>query len=148
MVEDYILYKLTGRFVTEKSLLSTTGYFDIINDELWLEMFASLDLDIRMIPEVLDCGVVVGKILPQVAKELKLRDDVRIVTGAMDQVTGAIGAGNTRPGLVSETTGTALTVALTCVDPDMSHPLRLTIYRHAMKGKYLYIPVCMTAGSH
>ncbi|HOE84075.1 MAG TPA: FGGY family carbohydrate kinase [Sphaerochaeta sp.] len=146
MVEDYILYKLTGRFVTEKSLLSTTGYFDIINDELWLEMFESLDLDIRMIPEVLDCGVVVGKILPQVAKKLKLKDDVRIVTGAMDQVTGAIGAGNTRPGLVSETTGTALTVALTCVDPDMSHPLRLTIYRHAMKGKYLYIPVCMTAG--
>ncbi len=146
LLEDYILYKLTGRFVTEKSLLSTTGYFDIIKDELWSEMFESLDIDVGMIAEVLDCGVVVGNILPQVAKELNLNTDVRIVTGAMDQVTGAIGAGNTKPGLVSETTGTALTVAVTCVDPDMSHPQRLTLYRHAMAGKYLYIPVCMTAG--
>ena len=69
-----------------------------------------------------------------------------VVTGAMDQTAGALGAVNLAPGVVSETTGTALSIAVTCENPDFGHPGRLTIYRHISKGKYLYIPICMTAG--
>lgn len=146
LLEDYILWRLTGRFVTEKSLLSTTGYFDIARDRYWDEMLESIGLDPALLPEALECGDPVGPLLPEAARDLGLRRGITVAAGAMDQAAGAVGAGNIAPGLVSETTGTALAVALTCERPDFRHPSRLTLYRHAVPGKYLYIPICMTAG--
>lgn len=146
LLEDYIIMRLTGEFVTEKSLLSTTGYFDIASDTVWEEMLSRIGLDKGKIPEALECGILVSKILPEVAGELGLNGDIGIITGAMDQTAGALGAVNIAPGLLSETTGTALSIALSCEHPDFSHASRLTIYRHVSKGRYLYIPICMTAG--
>jgi xylulokinase len=146
LLEDYIILRLTGRYVTEKSILSTTGYFDIANDCLWAEALEKLGIDAGKIPEILECGSLVGSIRGEVAEELGLPSAVLVVTGAMDQTAGAVGAVNVEPGLMSETTGTALTLAVTTSSPDFSHPGRLCIYRHAFKGAYLYLPVCMTAG--
>ena len=146
LLEDYILFRLTGRLASEKSLLSTTGYFDIAADRPWEGMLDSIGVDPALLPEALECGSPVGELLPGAAAELGLRPGVAVATGAMDQAAGAIGAGNASPGLVSETTGTALAVALTCERPDFRHPARPTLYRHAIAGKYLYIPICMTAG--
>jgi xylulokinase len=146
LLEDYVIMRLTGKFVSEKSLLSTTGYFDIVRDCVWEDMLDRIGVDKGKIPLALECGTVVANILPEVADELGLHSGIAIVTGAMDQTAGAVGAVNVAPGVVSETTGTALSIAVTCENPDFSHPSRLTIYRHVFKGKYLYIPICMTAG--
>jgi xylulokinase len=146
LLEDYIIARMTGRFVSEKSLLSTTGYFDIAEDRIWDEMLYRIGIDKEKIPEALECGSIVANMLPEVARELGLGVGIAVVTGAMDQAAGAVGAVNLAPGVVSETTGTALSIAVCCEKPDFEHPSRLTIYRHAIKDSYLYIPICMTAG--
>jgi len=146
LLEDYIIMRLTGKFVSEKSILSTTGYFDIAEDRVWELMLSRTGIDAEKIPEALECGSPVSKILPEVAAELGLDGDIVVVTGAMDQTAGALGANNVAPGILSETTGTALSIAVSCEHPDFSHASRLTIYRHVSKGRYLYIPICMTAG--
>jgi xylulokinase len=38
MLEDWILYRLTGNFVTEPTIQSSTIYFDINKKEYWREM--------------------------------------------------------------------------------------------------------------
>ncbi len=38
LLEDYILFRLTGNFVTEKTLLSSSLYFDIREGCYWDEM--------------------------------------------------------------------------------------------------------------
>jgi xylulokinase len=146
LLEDYVILRLTGRFVTEKSLLSTTGYFNIAEDGLWNEVLDAVGLDAGKIPEILECGTVVGPLAPGIADELGLPPTTTVVTGAMDQTAGAVGARNLQPGIMSETTGTALTLAVTTAHPDLFHPSRLSVYRHAFAGSYLYLPVCMTAG--
>lgn len=146
LLEDYIIYKLTGRFVTEKSLLCTTGYFDIQTDELWDEMLESIKIDKDKIPEPLECGEIVGPLTKGAAAFLGLREDTLVATAAMDQTAGAVGAGNLFPGIVTETTGTALGLAATAENPDFNEPLRVILYRHIYKNLYLYLPVCMTAG--
>ena len=146
LLEDYVIFRLTGRFVTEKSLLSTTGYFDIAEDRLWDGMLSRIGVDAGKIPEALECGSVVGTILPGVAEELGLGPGASVVTCAMDQTAGAVGADNIEAGCMAETTGTALSIAVSCRSPDLRHPSRLTVYRHAFKGGYLYMPICMTAG--
>lgn len=146
LLEDYLIMKLTGKFVTEKSLLSSTGYFDIVNDCLWQEILDYTGIEKDKFPAVMECGEKVGYIKPDVAFELGIGTDTVVVTGAMDQTAAAVGAGNTKPGIITETTGTALVIAATTQRPDFNHPSRVTIYRHAIRGKYLVIPICMTAG--
>lgn len=146
LLEDFIIFRLTGHTVTEKSLLSTTGYFDITQDCVWNDILEKIKFDVSKIPMALDCGEIVAGVTENVAQELGLLKNTPVVTGAMDQVCGAIGAGNSAPGMLTETTGTALcigkTVAKTPVNPDYPVP----VYRHYRKDFQLLLPVCMTAG--
>lgn len=146
LLEDYIILRLTGHAVTEKSLLSTTGYFDIMQDEIWEEFLLKLELDPAKLPTVLDCGEIAGKLLGTVAQELGLPVDVLVVTGAMDQVCGALGAGNYTPGVLTETTGTALCIGKTIETGSIDPKGLVPVYRHYRKELQLLLPVCMTAG--
>lgn len=106
LLEDFIIHRLTGTYVTEKSLLSTTGYFDIGRDQMWLELLEKLSIDSEKIPEAKECGELAGSVTPEAAQDLLLSEGLPVVTGAMDQVCAALGAGNFWPGMVTETTGT------------------------------------------
>ena len=52
LLEDYILYKMTGKFVTEKTLQSSTIYFDIKNDCWWKEMLDFIGKDVNIVDTV------------------------------------------------------------------------------------------------
>lgn len=99
MLEDYLLYKLTGEFVTEKTLQSSTIYFDIKNSFWWDEMLDFLGVSKDQLPKLSDSGKYVGDY-----------QGIKVVTSAMDQVAGAIGAGVTKCGTISEMTGTTMAI--------------------------------------
>jgi len=146
MLEDYIILKLTGKFVTEKSLASTSGYFDIVNDCVWKEILQYIEVDECKLPDFLECGEIVSKVLPSIASELGISENTVVVTAAMDQTCGAVGAGNIQPGIITETTGTALCIGATSNTFEVNDINLVPIYRHIEKNKYLAIPVSMTAG--
>ena len=99
MLEDYLLYKLTGEFVTEKTLQSSTIYFDIKNSVWWKEMLDFIGVSEEQMPKLMDSGKYVGDY-----------DGIKVVTSAMDQVAGAIGAGVTDKGTISVMTGTTMAI--------------------------------------
>ena len=146
LVEDYLILRLTGRFVSEKSVMSTTGYYDIYHDALWTELLEALGLDPGKLPETLDCGEEAGTVLPSVAAELGLSPRALVVTAAMDQIASTLGAGNVADGIITETTGTVLAIAATCGKESLCADKHVTVYKHALPGKYLYLPICMTGG--
>lgn len=146
LLEDFLILRFTGEFVTEKALISSTGYFDINNEKLWDEVLDNIGIETGKFPKILDCGTVVGRVMEDVASELGLSSSIVVSTGAMDQVASAVGSGNIKAGTLSETTGTALAIAATTSNPDYSNPARITIYRHATQGLYLLVPYCPTAG--
>ena len=147
LLEDYILARFTGAFVTEKALLCTTGYFDIIRDEYWKEMLDFTGIETNKLPCPSECGVILDSpVIPEICSELKLSNEVKFITSAMDQMTAAVGAGNISPGIITETTGTGMCIASASENPDFSNPRRITIYRHIYPKRYLIIPVSMTAG--
>jgi len=95
LLEDYLLYRLTGSYVTEKTLQSSSLYLDIRTGVWWKEMLDYIGIDEDILPKLRGSGEVIGK---------------NIVTGVMDQIAGAVGAGVVREGIVSEMTGTAMVV--------------------------------------
>lgn len=146
LLEDYLLFRLTGRFITEKSLLSTTGYFDIYHDRLWEEILISCNLDVNKFPEVTECGSYVGPPSESCCSQLGLSRNASVYTGAMDQVCAAVGAGNIIPGILTENIGTAMVLGATAKRHILEVTPHLTVYRHAFSGRYLVMPVCRTGG--
>ncbi len=99
LLEDWILYKLTGKFISEKTLQSSTIYFDIHKAEWWEEMLDFIGVSRDMLPTLHSSAVEVGEY-----------DGMKVVTGAIDQIAGAIGAGVVKQGIVSEMTGTTMVI--------------------------------------
>ena len=101
LLEDWILFKMTGKCISEKTLQSSTIYFDIHKGEWWDEMLAFIGVDKEMLPALHSSAVRVGKY-----------EGIEVVTGAIDQIAGAIGAGVVSPGTVSVMTGTTMVIFL------------------------------------
>lgn len=146
LLEDYIIFRLTGSIVTEKSLLTTTGYFNLEEDRIWEELLHQTGISVDKIPKPLDCGELAGVLSKKAAEETGLIESTPVVTGAMDQVCGAIGAGNIAQGCITETTGTALCIGKTIYKKNVDTQLNVPVYRHYRKDLQLLLPVCMTAG--
>lgn len=146
LVEDFLLHRLTGNFVSEKSLQTSTGWFDLGADGLWEKGLAAADIDPAKLPEILECGCLAGKLTEDAAALLGLEPGIPVVTGAMDQTAAALAGGCTEPGTVTETTGSALVMAACTDAPSFAEGHHVTIYRHAMPGKYIYLPIGNTGG--
>ncbi|MBE6563694.1 MAG: hypothetical protein E7655_00215 [Ruminococcaceae bacterium] len=145
LLEDYLIARLTGQTVSEKSLLSSTGWFDI-NEEAYLnDLLTACGIDKAKLPDILPCGQTVAHVSEEAAAETGLFTSTVVTTGAMDQVSSAVGAGNVEEGIVTETTGTALVIGATSSHADYDNPEMLTIYKHFDHG-FLYMPFCNTAG--
>jgi xylulokinase len=146
LLEDYLLFQLTGRFASEQSLLSSAGYFDINEGCYWQKALDLIGVPVERFPDIHPCGSDLGPLNIEVARELGLLPSTRVLTGAMDQISSALAAGNFQPGIVSETTGAALIIAASTEHPDYTSPRKVSIYRHYRPGLFLIIPYCPTAG--
>lgn len=146
LVEDFLLHRLTGRYVTEGGVQCTSLLYDIRADAWWTPMLDHLELSPTRLPELARPGSTVGSLRPEAAAALGLVGNVAIVAGGMDQGAGAVGVGNFGPGIVSESTGGALTLQASVDRPDGDPSRQTPVYVHSAPGRYLYCPVCPTGG--
>ena len=146
LVEDYLIHKFTGQYYSEESLVSSTLYFDIRKKKWWDEMLDFLNITPQLLPEVLPSGSSTGKISAEAAVVTGLSPDTLVVTGSYDHVAGAIGSGNIREGIISETTGASMAMVVTTNKPVLNLSLNLPCQCHAVPGKYFLLPYGQTAG--
>lgn len=147
LLEDYLLHRLTGEFVTEKSLLTSTAWYDIRNDRYMTELLEKLDLSEDKLPRILECGQTVGTLTQEAAAQLDLCPNVQVFAGAMDQIAAAIGGGGLRDGVVTATVGTAMVLTSAISSMDDCTDRSLIVYRGAKEGEYVLLPLCNTAGA-
>lgn len=137
LIEDYFIYRLTGKFSTEGSLVCSSTYWDIIHKAYWSEMLEFIGITEAQLPEVLESGEVVGQILPQAAADVGLPENVTVCTGALDQAAGAIGAGNVKEGMFSETIGAALAICAPVSRPVFDPNRRMPLHYFAVPDTYM-----------
>lgn len=146
LVEDFIVFKLTGIFVTEYSLVSSTLMFDISKEDWWEEMLNFIGINSGQLPKLMSSGEVVGNVTERASRETGLSSSTIVSTGALDQAAGAVGAGNIKPGIITETTGTVLALLATIENPICDPKRRIPCHHHAVPKKFFLIPWCPTAG--
>lgn len=106
LMEDYIVYRLSGVAQIDYSLASRTMAFDIRKKEWSREIFDEAEIDVSLMSLPVPTGSVAGKILRDLAKRLHVSEDTVIVNGAHDQIATAVGAGALQVGEAVDGTGT------------------------------------------
>ena len=112
LMEDYIVYMLTGIAQIDYSLAARTMGFDI-RKKCWSEdIFKASGIDISLMSMPVKTGTVAGEIKPEIRERLGIDYTIQIVSGCHDQVAACVGAGVFTPGEAVDGTGT-----VECITP-------------------------------
>lgn len=112
LMEDFIIYMLTGNAVIDYSLAARTMAFDIRSKCWSREIFDAAGIDADLFSTPVAPFNIAGEIRAEVCKKLGLTKTIKIVNGAHDQVAAAVGSGVLEVGKAVDGTGT-----VECVTP-------------------------------
>jgi len=108
---DYLNFYLTGVLSMEYGDASGTALMDVRRREWSEEVVKAIDPGLmEKLPTIHPSDEVVGHVREEVCRRLGLKGDVLVSSGGGDNMMGAIGTGNTRPGIVTVSLGTSGTI--------------------------------------
>jgi autoinducer 2 (AI-2) kinase len=137
MLGDWILTRLTGGFVTDPSLGSSSGMFELAERD-WSERVLELvGLDRSVFPPVVECGTVVGEVTAAAAEETGLRAGTPVVTGGADTQLGLLGIGVTQPGRLTLVGGSFWQCTVVLDEPLIDPEARLRTLCHTVPGRWM-----------
>lgn len=106
LMQDFVVYMLTGVRQIDYSLSARTAAFDIKN-KCWIdEIYDFVGIDTKMMSTPVPSGTVAGTIKPQLADELKISKNIQIVSGCQDQIAALVGANVLNKGEAMDGIGT------------------------------------------
>jgi xylulokinase len=146
LVEDFLIYHMTGESIASLALHTSTLWVDIHQNQWWQPMLDYLSLKPERLGSLVLPGKIVGSLRPSAADELGLSPTTKVVAGGMDQVVSALGAGNIREGIITETTGAAIAITATVSRPVITSQTCLPCHIHVVPEKYALLPWGQTAG--
>ncbi len=146
LLHDYILYRLSGQVYGEATTYNSSYYYDIIRFEYLTDMLDFIGITADKLPEVVKSGTIIGNISEEVASITGLDIKTKVIAGALDQICGAVGAGNVTKGMATETTGSAFAMVITTGEPITDYSYKLPCVLHAVPDTYGLMPYSSTGG--
>ncbi len=132
---SYIVYRMTGEITQDLSQGYGLACFDMRKGCWDEEMCEALGIPRRMLPEIVPCHQVVGKLTVDAAKQMGLREGIPVAAGGLDAACGTLGAGVVSPGQTQEQGGQAGGMSI-CIDQYAADP-RLILGFHVVPGRWL-----------
>jgi len=119
---DYLNFWLTGNKVMEYGDASGTALLDVRKRKWCEDTLNAIDPELAgKLPPLQPSDRPAGRLQASAAKALDLNPDVLVSAGGGDNMMGAIGTGNTRPGIVTASFGTSGTI-YACVEKPVIDP--------------------------
>jgi autoinducer-2 kinase len=137
MLSDWVLNRLTGRFVTDPSVGSSSNLFDL-RARTWSS--ASLDLvglSPAVMPEVLEPGTVVGPVTARAADESGLAAGTPVVVGGADTQLGLVGIGVVASDRLTLVGGSFWQLTVVTDEPLIDPQARVRTLCHAVPGQWM-----------
>lgn len=110
LLPDYFTYRLTGEAVTDPNTASSTALYAEDARGYHREALEAAAIREEQLARIVPCGRPAARVTSALAAHWGLAPDTLLVAGSNDQYAGALGAGNCRPGILSETSGTCLAI--------------------------------------
>lgn len=130
--KDYVRYRLTGEYATDKAGAAGTLLFDIKARDWSPRILDALDIPSHWLPETCEGPQVAGTLGRAAAEATGLRVGVPVVGGGGDQAAQAVGVGAVRTGIIALTLGTSGVVFAPASEPIVEPDGRLHAFCHAL----------------
>ena len=147
LVHDYLVFKLSGEYITDYSNASRTLLFDIREGDWSKTMLELLDIPIEKLPKAVPSGIKIGELTATAAKETGIKEGTPIISGGGDQQCAALGVGVAKEGMIKSTTGTGTFMLahskMVRLDPSM----RVLCSRHVVPDAFVVEASMFTTGS-
>ncbi len=119
---DYLNFWLTGQKVMEYGDASGTALLDVRKRKWSRAVLEAIDEDLAgKLPPLIPSDQPSGTLQTATARQLDLNPGVLVSAGGGDNMMGAIGTGNTRPGVITASFGTSGTI-YACADQPVVDP--------------------------
>jgi autoinducer 2 (AI-2) kinase len=137
MLGDWILTRLTGEFVTDPSLGSSSGMFALARRD-WSERVLDIcDLDLGVFPAVVDPGTPIGVVTRDAARDTGLPAGTPVVVGGADTQLSLLGIGVTEPGRLTIVAGSFWQCTAVVDQPLIDPAARLRTLCHTVPGRWM-----------
>ncbi len=139
IIEDFVNYKLTGKYSTDFTDASPTLLFDQHKLSWSDELFEIAGLEQELFPTPQQTGNYLGDVTLEASQKTGLPVGTPIFQGGHDYLIGALAAGIIEPGKILDVTGTwelVLSPTLTPVWTENIREMGLTIEAHAAPKTY------------
>ena len=144
--KDYLAYCLSGSFCTDVSDASGMLLMDVKNRRWSEEMLKICGITREQLPGLYESYEVVGTLKPEVARELGLSSDVKVIAGAGDNAAAAVGTGTVGDGMCNISLGTSGTIFISSKSFGVDENNALHSFAHA-DGHYHLMGCMLSAAS-
>lgn len=132
--KDFIIHKLTGRFLTDYSDASGTNAFDL-NTFTWSqEIIAASGIEQEKFPEAVASTTVAGEITAAVSELCGLAPGTKVVVGGGDGMCASVGAGSVSEGKTYNCLGSSSWICTTSKTPIFDEEYRTFNWAHIVPG--------------
>ncbi len=144
--KDYIAYCMTGVHSTDMSDASGMLLLDVKNRKWSDDMLEICGIKESALPGLYESYEVVGTLKPEIACELSLCEDTKVIAGAGDNAAAAIGTGTLDNGQCNISLGTSGTVFIAQDTFSVDENNALHSFAHS-NGKYHLMGCMLSAAS-
>lgn len=143
--KDYIRYRLTGDFATDKAGAAGTLLMDIRRRDWSNEVVDALGIPRGWLPPTFEGNQVTGTVSQAAAEETGLRAGTAVVAGGGDQAAGAVGVGAVEAGIISLVLGTSGVVFAATDQPFIEENGLVHAFCHALPDTWHLMGVMLSA---
>jgi autoinducer-2 kinase len=137
MLSDWVLYRLSGEMVTDPSIGSSSGLFDLTRRDWARQLIREIDLPADIWPAVRESGSRVGVVTRGAAECTGLPRGLPVVTGGADTQMALVGAGAVTPGVFTVCGGTFWQTTVVTGTPLIDPRRRPRTLCHAVPGQWM-----------
>ena len=137
MLSDWVLYRLSGRFVTDPSSGSSSNLFDLRARTWSATSLELVGLSPDVVPPVLEPGTVVGPLTARAAEETGLAAGTPVVVGGADTQLGLVGIGVVTPDKLTLVGGSFWQLTVVTDTPLIDPQARLRTLCHSVPGLWM-----------
>ncbi|HNW84620.1 MAG TPA: xylulokinase [Candidatus Cryosericum sp.] len=142
MPKDYVVLRLTGRFVSEPSDASGTLFYRVPGGGWDQQVLDAAGVETSMLPEIVDTGSIVGAVI---CSELPRLRGIPVVAGGADNAVASLGCGVQQAGDAVIKLGTRGTIVAATEVPQPDPAGRLCLFNLSAKSRYYHMAVVPTA---
>ena len=144
--KDYVRYKLTGVIAQEISDASGTNLLDVPGRCWSEEICKAIDLDMAMLPPLVESCEVAGTITEEASKLTGLVAGTPVAGGGGDNMCGAVGTGVVVPGKAFTTIGTSGVVYAHSPEVQIEPQGRVHAFCSCIPGEYVNFACTLSSG--